>query len=66
MGLLLLFQWHLPQKESHAIKSGFHSAGHKYLGHVSVYFFYLEFHVTLNSHNTKPENIGAQWGLVDI
>jgi len=29
-------------------------------------YFYLEFHMTLNSCVTKPVNIGAQWGLIDL
>jgi len=33
---------------------------------ILVTYSYLEFHVTLNSHNTKPANTEAQWGLVDI
>ena len=28
-------------------------------------YFYLEFHISLNSCNTKSANIGVQWGLVD-
>ena len=30
-----------------------------------IKYFYLEFHMSLNSCNTKPANKGVQWGSVD-
>ena len=39
--------------------------GHMCVQLIIITYFYLEFHVHLNNCNTKPVNIGVQWGLVD-
>jgi len=40
--------------------------GHACAPLILIAYFYLEFHVTLNGHNTKPANIGTHWGSIDI
>ena len=39
--------------------------GHACVPHILITYFYLEFPMSLNSYNTKPANIGVQWGSVD-
>ena len=40
--------------------------GHACAPLILITYFYLEFHVTLNGHNTKPANIGAHWGSLAL
>jgi len=38
---------------------------HMHVRHLLL-IFYLEFHLSINNHNTKPENTGVQCDSVDI